>query len=121
MIPGPPILVLLGIIQSRSEHAPEILVEQADARAFFFLERTPAVAKAAERIAAVAQSGLGRSSRTTELTHTSSGGSMADDIEAELKAAGKELDKVRHGCADAACAANKPPGRGNRAYVGRKP
>jgi hypothetical protein len=45
---------------------------------------------------------------------------MADDIEAELKAAGKELDKVRYSCPTICCqassAANKPPGRGNRAY-----
>jgi hypothetical protein len=49
-------------------------------------------------------------------------GSMADDIEAELKAAGKELDKVRFSrstiCHQASNAANKPPGRGDRAYVG---
>lgn len=35
---------------------------------------------------------------------------MADDIEAELIAAGKELDKVRHSTADIMCAADMLPG-----------
>lgn len=42
---------------------------------------------------------------------------MADEIEAELKAAGKELDKVRRQYTKSSARTNTPPGRGNRAYV----
>lgn len=90
-------------------------MEQDRRTGFLLLERTPAVSKAAERIAAVAIDALdiSASSSTQE-------GDMADDIEAELKAAGKELDKVRHGSTEIRCAADRPPGRGDRAYVGAK-